>query len=166
MLMDISQIFRLMLARNQSGIEASYVDLEHGESILQLPGHSNCMNWVLGHIAVYRDALLGAIDKQTYMHNKEIGIYGYGSDPIIEGSACADLTRLIEALNRGYSVLHEWLGEYPDYLDNVTPDGLIVRKGETVGQHFAHLWGHESIHVGELSALRELALVKLGKGWK
>lgn len=164
--MNTSQIFSLILARSQSGIEASYDGLEHDKTILQLPGHSNCMNWVLGHIAVYRDAMLGAIDKESYMHKSSFRMYGYDSDPILEGSPCVDLTSLIEVLGKGYTVLQEYLKENPDSLDDSTPDGLTVRKGETVVEHFAHLWGHELNHVGELSALRELALVKLGKGWK
>lgn len=164
--MNTSQIFSLILARSQSGIEASYDGLEHSETMLQLPGHSNCMNWVLGHIGVYRDALLGAISKETYMHKSSISMYSYGSDPIVEGSPCVDLINLIEVLGKSYAVLQECLKENPDSLEHSTPDGLTVKKGETVAEHFAHLWGHESIHVGELSALRELALVKLGKGWK
>jgi hypothetical protein len=164
--MRTSQIFNLILVRSQSSIEASYDGLEHGETILQLPGKGNCMNWVLGHIAIYRDAMLGAIGKETYMQKSSISMYGYGSDPIIEGSPCVDLINLKEMLEKSYAVLQECLKEKPECLTYSTPDGLIVRKGENVVEHFAHLWGHESIHVGELSALRELALVKMGKGWK
>ena len=164
--MKTSHILNMILARSQSSIEASYDGLEHGETILRLPGNSNCMNWVLGHIALYRDAMLGAIGRETYMDKSSIGMYGYGSDPIVEESPCVDLMNLKDMLGKSYEVLQECLKENSECLDYSTPDGLIVKKGANVVEHFAHLWGHESIHVGELSALRELALVKMGKGWK
>jgi hypothetical protein len=44
-----------------------------------------------------------------------------------------------------------------------------IKKGycgyfDTVSEHFAQMLGHEAIHVGELNALRELALVQRQEG--
>tara|TARA_B100000029_G_scaffold196730_2_gene194784 strand:- start:20361 stop:20855 length:495 start_codon:yes stop_codon:yes gene_type:complete len=164
--MELSQIFSLIFARNQSGIEASYDGFEHADSVLQLPGRSNCMNWVLGHIAVYRDAMLAAIGQNTYMSSGDSIMYGYGSQPIYEDSSCLDVGRLIKVLDGGYGVLNEWLEHNHLDFTMITPGELYVRKGDTIGEHLAHLLAHEAIHVGELNALRELALVRLGKGWK
>ena len=164
--MELLQIFSFILARNQSGIEAAYDGIEHTDSVLQLPGRSNCMNWILGHIAVYRDVMLVSIGKPPYLGKREMALYGYGSDPIYEDSDCVDIRRLTEVLNEGYAILSEWLSSTEADFNSDTPDALYVRKGDTIGEHLAHLMAHEAGHVGELGSLRELALVRMGKGWK
>ena len=164
--MELSQIFSLLLARNQSGIEASYDGIEHADSLLQLPGRSNCMNWILGHLAVYRDAMLAAIGEKTYVSSREKDLYGYGSQPVGQGSQCNDLGVLVDVLENGYAVINDWLNCNQSDFTKISPTDLYVRKGETIGEHLAHLVAHEAIHVGELNALREVALVSLGKGWK
>jgi len=162
----LSRIFGLMLGRNQSAIEAGYDGIEQSDSVLQLPGRSNCMNWILGHIAVYRDVMLMSIGKKPYVGKRELTLYGYGSDPIYEDSACVDISRLAEVLDGGHAILSEWLSLVGADFNVEAPHGLNVRKGDTIGEHLAHLMAHEAIHAGELGSLRELALVRMGKGWK
>ena len=159
MLMDISQIFSLMLARNQSGIEASYVDLEHGESILQLPGHSNCMNWVLGHIAVYRDAMLACSNHSASLTEGQREPYCYGSQPITAGSVCVELEVLLVKLGESYHLVSEWLLSNPNNMLEEPPKNIDLHAdyGPTVVENLGFLCWHEGNHVGELHALRELA---------
>lgn len=57
--MNQAAVFEVSLERNQGLIVKATESLTHAESVLQLPFASNCMNWVLGHMAVYRDTLLG-----------------------------------------------------------------------------------------------------------
>ena len=155
-----------MLERNQSAIEAGYDGIEQSDSVLQLPGDSNCMNWILGHIAIYRDVMLMSIGKKPYVGKREMAMYGYGSDPIDKDSACVDIRLLTEVLDGGHAILSEWLSSAEADFNIETPDELYVRKGDTIGEHLAHLMTQEAIHAGELGRLRELALVKMGKGWK
>ena len=163
---ELSRIFGLILARNQSAIEASYDGVEQSDSLLQLPGRSNCMNWILGHIAVYRDVMLLSIGKKPYLGKRERTLYGYGSDPIYEEGTCVDIRRLTEVLYGGHAMLSKWLSAGGNDFNVETPGGLYVRKGDTIGEHFAHLFAHEATHAGELGSLREVALVRMGKGWK
>jgi hypothetical protein len=44
--------------RTQWIIDRQTEGLTHADNLLQLPFRANCMNWVLGHLTVYRDKVL------------------------------------------------------------------------------------------------------------
>ena len=166
--MNRAEIFCVILQRNQDFINNSTEGLTQAESVLQLPGESNCMNWVLGHIAVYRDVMLSAILKREYMRTTEAKLYAYESTPITSNSRSVQLEQLMASLKRGFETLISWLQRNPDGLLELPPHTIELDSscGSTTEEKFAYLCWHESNHVGELHALRELALVSLGKGWK
>ena len=164
--MNQAEIFSYILQRNQDLIAKATDGLSQTESVLQLPGESNCMNWVLGHVAVYRDVMLSGISQANHMTTTEVELYNYNSKPITTGSKSSSLEQLLATLQKTYAALSEWLEKNPEGVNKETPPDIQIRKGETVTEHFAFLCWHESNHVGELHALRELALVSLGKGWK
>ncbi len=58
--MNQTDILCYFLRRNQDFIMNATEGLAQTESVLQLPGSSNCMNWILGHVAAYRDVMLAA----------------------------------------------------------------------------------------------------------
>ena len=41
------EVFAIIFSRNQDAIMNAVEGLTHSEGLLQLPGESNCMNWVL-----------------------------------------------------------------------------------------------------------------------
>ena len=140
--------------------------MSHAESLLQLPGESNCMNWVLGHIATFRDGMLADIRQPEYMTEAEAKLYDAGSKPITVESQPVDFERLVELQTQTYDAIIRWLKSNPIGLAAESRRDILIRKGylgywKTVIEHFAQNMGHESIHVGELGALRELALVSL-----
>ena len=51
-------VLHAMIRRNQQFVKSVVSGFNQDDILLQLAGNSNCMNWVLGHIAVYRDAML------------------------------------------------------------------------------------------------------------
>ena len=164
--MNQAEVFAAILRRNQDFIVKATDGLAQAGSVLQLPGESNCMNWVLGHVAAYRDVMLAGIRQPEYMTAAEVKLYTYNSKPITAASKSSDLERLLKLLAQGFEALSGWLERNPEGLQQETPQDIRPRKGETVVEHFAQLCWHESNHVGELHALRELALVSLGKGWE
>ena len=48
--MNRTEVFAIIFKRNQGAILHAVDGLSHAEGLLQLPGDSNCMNWVAGHI--------------------------------------------------------------------------------------------------------------------
>ena len=164
--MNKAEVFAMILQRNQDGIGRAIEGLTHTESLLQLPGESNCMNWLLGHIAAYRDGMLADIRLPEYMTQAEAKMYEAGSKPITVDSTSVDFERLVDLQTKTYEAIIGWLENNPEGLEKDTPQDIPIRKGysgvcKTVTEHFAQNIGHESVHVGELSALRELALVSM-----
>ncbi len=169
--MNKADVLTVILRRNQDSIGRAIEGLSHAESLLQLPGESNCMNWVLGHIATFRDGMLADIREPEYMTEVEVRLYDAGSKPITVESKSVDFERLVELQAQTYEAISAWLKSNPQGLEKDTPQDISIRKGymgywKTVTEHFAQNIGHESIHVGELSALRELALVSMGERQK
>ncbi len=164
-----NKIFLTTLKICQVNIEKSVTDVSHKMSILQLPGNSNCMNWILGHIAVYRDVMLMSIGMDWCFRSNSRDLYAYGSDPIVGDGNCVQLEQILEAINESFDILNKWLeGASNESLSSNTMKDISVfgPKGKSLEENFAHLICHEAIHVGELTPLRELALVSAGKGWK
>ena len=161
--MNQSEIFITILSRNQESTLRAIDDLSETESVLQLPGSGNCVNWILGHIVSYRDGMLIDIGLNQYMHAEELVRYTAGSAPIKAGDICVDLERLSKLMTITFEDLAAWLNsdqnglqQQPvgDVRDNIGYAGVC----DTLTEHFAQNIGHESIHVGELNPLRELAL--------
>ena len=166
--MNQTDFFCIILKRNQDFMTKATEGLTQAESVLQLPGESNCMNWILGHVAVYRDDMLAGILQPKYMRATEAKLYTYDSQPIFAASKSVPLDRLLKLLEQGFETLTGWLQSNPEGLLALSPQtiDLDTSYGSTAAEKFAFLCWHESNHVGELHALRELALVSLGKGWK
>jgi hypothetical protein len=130
--------------------------LTHADSMKQLPFPSNCMNWNIGHIMVYREEYLGAIDGVSAPDAAEFAIYGGGSEPLTDSAKAIPLDTLIERLNENservkaafQSLLPEKLNEqHESWAGNNLDDYL----------HF-YVVVHEALHLGQLEILRELAL--------
>ena len=68
--------------RNQGLIIKETEGITHAESVLSLPFENNCMNWVLGHTAVYRDALLSCTRQQARLNAADRDLYVQGAAPI------------------------------------------------------------------------------------
>ena len=50
--------------------------LSHADSMKQLPFPANCMNWNIGHLMVYREQYLGAIDGVSMADSAEFAHSG------------------------------------------------------------------------------------------
>ena len=159
--MNQNDIFITILRRNQESLLSAIEGLTHSEMLLQLPGEGNCINWILGHIASYRDGMLVDSGLSQYMQADEIEIYAGGSEPISPGDTCVDSTRLSELIVVSFKDLIDWLKHNANGLsqnpagnikDNIGYSGVC----STLTEHYAQNIGHESIHVGELNPLHEL----------
>lgn len=133
-------------------------NLTHEDSMKQLPFPGNCMNWNIGHILVYRDEYLGAIDGVSAPDAAEFAIYGGGSEPLTDGAKAIPLEILVERLDASsarlkvafQSLTSEKLNSpYESWAGNTLDDHL----------HF-YVVVHEAMHLGQLEILRELALAQ------
>ena len=154
---DLSDAF----ARNVMVIKSQAEGLTHEDSLRQLPsGNSNCLNWVLGHIAANRDAVLKTLGEEPVMgangvRNKR------GSDPVTaaDEEGIQPLQELLNYLERTQERIAAALSKVnEDALSReLTPEERYTQRTMTVGQQAFFLYFHESYHVGQTELFRQLA---------
>lgn len=161
--MNQAAVFEVSLERNQGLIVKATESMTHAESVLQLPFASNCMNWVLGHMAVYRDALLGCTRQRLCLSSPERELYIQGAAPIKPESETVLLEQLLAALAGSFDALIVWLRSNAEGLLEDTLVGVDLTFSATIAENFALLCWHDSYHAGQLAVLRELALSRRGE---
>jgi uncharacterized damage-inducible protein DinB len=128
--------------------------LSQADSVKQLPFRGNCMNWVLGHIAVHRDKVLGLLGEKPILQPGVRDLYDRGSNPIQEGDPALTLEELLAALEKSQVQLMA-------ALQAASPADLEVAMGEgsqqTKLERIQFLQWHETYHLGQLEILRQLS---------
>lgn len=125
--------------------------LAHSDSLLQLPFHGNCLNWVLGHIIASRNQALMLLDESPAWSEPEIALYKTGSQPITNGENAYPLEKILSDLDQSQERLIA-------ALQRVSQEKMEATIGEeTVGQRLAGLYFHETYHTGQTELLRQLA---------
>ena len=154
--MDMPTLYVNMLGTSNWVIKQKTEDLTHADSMLQLPFPGNCMNWILGHLMVYRVQCLGNIDGVSKPDEDEFALYGFGSEPMTDSDKAIPLETLLARLDD----LSERIGVALENMPESRLDELLDEENAvTVAQrlHF-NLVYHEAYHVGQLEPLYELAL--------
>jgi len=67
---------------NHFVINENFKDVSHQDSLVSSPSGGNCMNMVLGHIVVTRDALLETLGFEGICNKKMNEIYAQGAPPV------------------------------------------------------------------------------------
>jgi hypothetical protein len=140
------------MERNHRVITRLTDGLTHADSLLVPPSGGNCLNWVLGHIAVSRDRMLALVGAAPLWDASTAAPYVTGSEPLTaESAGVLPLERLLADLAASSEALITALrGKSPD-------DMLAEVDGAPVGQVVLGLFWHETYHIGQLEQLRRLA---------
>lgn len=148
---DLSEAF----ARNVMILKWQTEGLTHEDSLRQLPFNGNCLNWVLGHIAAYRDGILEMLGAQPVMGDQGLR-YQTDSVPIHEAD---EQTLPLEELLIWIDRAQERLATALSNINEATLAQEITRGSEktTVGKRLFFGYFHESYHVGQTELLRQLA---------
>ena len=130
--------------------------LTHADSMKQFSFPANCMNWNIGHIIVFRDVYLGAIDGVSASDPAEYTIYGAGSEPLTDTSKAMPLDTLIERLDAVSERLKAAFQSLPPEKLNEPHES---HAGHTLDDylHF-YVVVHEALHLGQMEILREFTL--------
>jgi uncharacterized damage-inducible protein DinB len=143
-------------ALNLNIIKRQTEGLTHQDSLLQPPFRGNCLNWVLGHIAVNRNRVLQVLGEASMLSEAEAARYKSGSEPVTgDEEGVLTLEKLLDALERAQEGIARGLGR-------ATPADLageieIGPRTMTVGQRLFGLYFHETYHAGQTELLRQLA---------
>jgi uncharacterized damage-inducible protein DinB len=143
------------LARNTRVIASQVAGLSHSDSLIQPSVRGNCLNWVLGHIAVHRDFMLEALCLDKVLDDAAQARYDRGSEPILgEDDGVLTLDALMEAIKEAQRRLALALGLATAVeLNQIAPGS----EPSTAAEHVTFLYWHESYHVGQTELLRQLA---------
>jgi len=128
--------------------------LSHEDSLRQLPFRGNCLNWVMGHILVYRESTLQLLGIDGSWTEEEKARYKFDSEPITAADdpgimpfdrMLADFERTQEQLADGFAEISAaQLAEKDD-------------RGRTVAERLLFFAWHEGYHLGQTEYLRQLA---------
>jgi len=154
--MHLPTLYNNILGTSNYVIKEKTEGLTHDDSMLQLPFPGNCMNWILGHLMVYRMQCLGVIDGVSEADEDEFALYGFGSEPMTDSDKAIPLETLLARLDTLSEQIAAALEKMPDSrLDELVDEGQDV----TVAQRLLfNLVYHEAYHVGQLEPLYEQAL--------
>ena len=142
--------------RNVQIIQMQTAGLTHEQSLIQPPFRGNCMNWVLGHIAVHRDLVLRLLGGEPVLSERETARYGHGSAPVTgDGEDVLPLEVLLSTLECGQERLAAALKKAR--AENLAREMAYRDRTVTVGQRVFMLYFHDSYHTGQTELLRQLA---------
>lgn len=148
---DLAEAF----ARNVTIVGWQTDGLTHADSMKQLPFQGNCMNWVVGHMAAYRDIILDLLGEASVMGD-DGERYQTDSDPLKgDDAAVLPLETLLERLDQSQQRLAAALGRMDEA--DMAREITVWERKTTVGQRLFFMYFHESYHVGQTELLRQLA---------
>jgi hypothetical protein len=143
-------------ALNLRLIKMQTAGLTHTDSLAQSPYNINCLNWVLGHIAVSRDRVLRLLDEKPLLNEVEILRYQTDSDPITEdGSDIIQLDRLLEILVTGQERIDAGFARLSD--EELSQEIPVGERTVPLSIRLHGFYFHDTYHTGQTDLLRQVA---------
>lgn len=148
---DLVEAFarNVMIAKMQSE------GLTQEDSLRPQPTQGNCLNWVLGHIAINRDKALELLGKPPLMG--EVGArYRRESEPLAPTDAgVLPMEDLLTWIARAQERIAAALSQTDEA--TLAREAPGDRRQRTVGQALFFLYFHETYHIGQTELFRQLA---------
>ena len=142
-------------ARNIHFIKTYTEGFSQADSLLQPPVKANCANWIVGHIACYRNRLLDVLGQPPVIDPQLAARYGNGSAPVLgEEAGIAHIDELKQAIETSQATVATALRALtPEQISEVKTYGSFSLS---VGEWAVFLLRHEAMHQGQLELLQEV----------
>lgn len=149
----ISRGFR----RNQRVIVAQAEGLTNEDSLRQSGYHTNCFNWVLGHIVAGRDEILELLGGTPVLSAAAAERYRRESDPITgDGPDVASLEALMAALEETEVRIEAALaGADEAFMLAEVPS--VAGRTATRADQLMFRYFHDTYHTGQTDVIRQLS---------
>jgi hypothetical protein len=145
-----SEFLATLFGLNLQVLKINTQGLSHEESLIQPKPAGNCLNWILGHIAVTRDQALALLGEKPTWNDSDKAIYIRGSKAMTDGSKAIRMEKIMADIERSQEIL---LGA----LLHQTPESLAASDDKgTVADKLAMLHFHEAYHTGQVGLMRRL----------
>ncbi|UCG24779.1 MAG: DinB family protein [Chloroflexota bacterium] len=136
--------------RNYYVLHMQVKGLSHEDSLLAPPFRANCLNWVLGHIVVYRGRALTLLGAEPVWDEDQATPYNRESEPLQAQDA-----RPLEQIMADLDLSQERLDAA---LADLTAEDLERGVDEsTMAERLTFDYWHEAYHTGQTELLRQLA---------
>jgi hypothetical protein len=114
--------------------------------------------WVLGHLALTADAMLGRLGAPKALPAEWASLFGPGSKPSASRSDYPSKNELLQAVEQGYEQLRQKAaGATAEQLSQPTTNPRAKEALPTLREFLAFiLSGHVGVHLGQLSMWRRL----------
>ena len=130
--------------------------LSHADSLVQTPYNINCLNWVLGHIAVSRDRVLRLVGEEHLLTEAELDRYKTESNPIeVDGEDVIKLERLLEVLSTGQERINTGFSRRTD--EQLAELIQVGERRVPLGVRLHGFYFHDTYHTGQTDLLRQIA---------
>lgn len=151
---DLAKMYEI----SYGAINRNLEDVSNDESLVRPAPAGNCLNWVLGHIVVYRGTVLKLIGHQPVLEADQAKPYLRGSHP--DGTErYLDLATLRGLFSDAHQELIPALSEMTneELARNVAEEFNRPPLAGSIGNALARLNFHESYHAGQIGLLRRIA---------
>ncbi len=145
-----------MLQTNDAFVRECVRDLSEAESRQRPLDIGNSFHWVLGHMVVYRDAILELLGRPRLHPEAARVSFKRNADPQGGGSAEGGHEVAFETLVADFNTAGPQLQEALAEASSAQLQAAYNDK-YSVEQRLVHLVWHEAYHVGQLGLLRRLA---------
>ena len=143
-------------ALNLRLIQMQSKGLSHTDSLTQTPYNINCLNWVLGHIAVGRDSVMRLVGEESLLSETETERYRSESDPITgEADDVIPLERLLEILTLGQERINVGFARIT-YME-LKREIHVGERQVQLGTRLHGFYFHDTYHTGQTDLLRQIA---------
>jgi hypothetical protein len=143
-------------ALNLRLIQKQTEGLNHADSLVQTPYNINCLNWVIGHIAVSRDRILRLLGEETLLGKDETNRYKTDSDPITgDGEDVIRLERLLKILAEGQVRLEAGISRLTEA--DLAKEIQVRARQVPLGARLHGFYFHDTYHTGQTDLLRQVS---------
>jgi DinB superfamily len=151
---DLARMYEI----SYGAINRNLEDVSNDESLVRPQAAGNCLNWVLGHIVLYRGMMMKMVGLTPIFEDERAATYRRGGHP--DGSEqYLDLATLRGLLSDAHQQLIPALCEMTDeqLAANVPEEFNRPPLAGRIGNALARLSFHESYHAGQIGLLRRIA---------
>lgn len=131
-------------------VEKNIDGISHGESLVQPKPAGNCVNWVMGHIAVHRNPIGKLVGLEPVLDEAIEKRYTRASQPMVDAGEAIELDDFIAAYRRSQEQLMARLGSMTD------ADLSQKLDDDTLAEKLAGFAFHEAYHAGQLGVIRRV----------
>ena len=140
--------------RSYSFVKQQTAGVTHDESLIQPPFHSNCINWVLGHLLTSRSGVMIALGMEPIWSDDKRVFYQRGSEPITDATKGKALD--FDEMLRDFDQSQERIIACLKTKSVEDLDQPSDRPNMTLGERMAFGAWHEGYHAGNIDILRQM----------